>query len=99
MDAIRRVARLSGRVGLLLLLGFVPAALATQEFTDVSAVELKAMLENEPEVFLLNPLPSLLFRQGNIPGSINIRWFDIADSSAMPEDRTIPIVTYCMGPR
>jgi rhodanese-related sulfurtransferase len=57
------------------------------------------MLDSGETLFLLNPLPSLLFRQGHIPGSVNIRWHSLDTSPLMPVDKNTPIVTYCMGPR
>ena len=75
------------------------AVSAEASFPDLTAQELKRMLDSGQKVFLLNPLPSLLFRQGHIPGSFNIRWHSLDASNLMPADKHTPIVTYCMGPR
>lgn len=74
-------------------------AMAEESFPDLTAMQLKRMLDSGETVFLLNPLPSLLFRQGHIPGSVNIRWHSLDTSDLMPADKATPIVTYCMGPR
>ena len=90
--------------GLIVLLAFFVltgprAATAEESFPDLTAQELKQWLDSGETVFLLNPLPSLLFRQGHIPGSVNIRWHSLDTSPLMPADKATPIVTYCMGPR
>lgn len=90
-----------------LMLGLMAVALlagpgacgAGDEFQDLTAQDLKKLLDTGEPVFLLNPLPSLLFRQGHIPGSVNIRWHALATSPLLPADKDTPIVTYCMGPR
>jgi hypothetical protein len=75
------------------------ALCAENAFPDLTAQELKHMIDSGEPIFLLNPLPSLLFRQGHIPGSVNIRWHAITTSPAMPADKDVKIITYCMGSR
>ena len=69
------------------------------ELRDLSAQELHQLLKSKKTVLLINPLPNLLYRQGHIPGSVNIRWHSLETSPLMTEDKRIPVVTYCMGPR
>ena len=76
-----------------------PSGATESEFQNLSASELKQLLDAGQPVFLLNPLPSLLFRQGHIPGSVNIRWHALAASPLLPKDKHTPIITYCMGAR
>lgn len=76
-----------------------PLYASEDDVKNLSAQELNQLIHSEQKVFLLNPLPSLLFNQGHIPGSVNIRWHSLEGSDLMPEDKNTPIVTYCMGPR
>ena len=69
------------------------------EFKNLNAHELKQLLDGDKKVLLLNPLPHLMFRQGHIPGSVNIRWHSIEGSPLLPDDKETVIVTYCMGSR
>ena len=69
------------------------------EFKNLNADDLKQLIDSDHKVFLLNPLPRLMFRQANIPGSVNIRWNAIKDSRLLPDDKETTIVTYCMGTR
>ena len=68
-------------------------------FINISAQDLKRLLDTNATVLLLNPLPKLMFRQGSIPGSTNIRWHSMEGSPLLPENKETIIVTYCMGPR
>ena len=72
---------------------------AEETFPDLTALELKDLIDSGKPLFLLNPLPSLLFRQGHIPGSVNIRWHAMKTSTKMPVDKNVTVVTYCMGAR
>lgn len=67
------------------------------EWQDLTAKELKTMLDSGREVVLLNPLSDLEFNEGYIPGSINVPLHTIMRSEAMPEKMDALIVTYCAG--
>ena len=87
-----------GFLGLALL--FYGVAFAGEAgFKNLRADELKQLLDSDKKVFLLNPLPKLMYRQGNIPGSVNIRWHSIEGTPLLPFDKETIIVTYCMGTR
>lgn len=64
---------------------------------DLTAQQLKSILDSDREVVLLNPLSDLEFNEGHIPGSINIPLHTIMRSKAFPENRDTLIVTYCLS--
>lgn len=70
---------------------------ALGEIRDLSAGELKSMLDSNQELFLLNPLSDIEFNEGHIPGSVNIPLHRIMQSNKMPRDRNILIITYCLS--
>jgi len=72
---------------------------AEDEFKNISSQELKQLLDSGKDFFLLNPLPNIIFRQGYIPSSVNIRWHSLKDSPLLPKNKNTLIVTYCMGPK
>lgn len=90
-----------------LAVGFIVLALlaggtvysSETEFKNLSAHDLKQLIDSGNRVLLLNPLPKLMFRQGHIPGSVNIRWHAMEGSRLLPADKETIIVTYCMGAR
>lgn len=79
-----------------LFLSIVPAWADKVPYSEITAPEVKSMLENK-EALLINLLSKIEFDMQNIPGSINIP-IDIIDSSdKMPEDKNKPIILHCMG--
>jgi rhodanese-related sulfurtransferase len=66
---------------------------------DLTAQELKAMLDSNQKVFLINPLSDIEFNEGHIPGSVNIPLHTIMRSDKLPESRDAIIVTYCLSPQ
>ena len=67
--------------------------------TDLSASELKALIESGEKVFILNPLSDLEYNEANIPGSVSIPLHQIMSSDKLPADKQTLIVTYCLGPK
>ena len=67
------------------------------EWTDLTAQELKSLLDSGQEVFLLNSLSDLEFNEGHIPGSVNIPLHKLMRSKALPEDKDTIIVSYCLS--
>lgn len=87
-------------IALIIVAAYSAAASSTGDaFPDMTARELKKLMDSDSEVFLLNPLADIIFNQGFIPGSVNIRWDKLEGSALLPKDKSAPIVTYCMGPR
>ncbi len=68
------------------------------EWRDLSAQELKEVLDSVRKIFLINPLSDIEFNQGHIPGSVNIplhtimrsniAWWISASASTIPWDCT-----------
>lgn len=81
----------------LFLLTGLSCQAADQEFTELTARELKQLMDSGEKFMLLNGLSDIMFNQGFIPGSINVELDDIATSALLPEDNNTLIVTYCLG--
>jgi len=68
------------------------------DYKDLSAQDLKKMMEMGDKIMVINPLSDIEFEDGYIPGSINIPLHLIASTSLLPQDKSTQIVTYCLGP-
>lgn len=66
---------------------------------DLTAQELKSMLDLNQKIFLINPLSDIEFNEGHIPGSVNIPLHTIMRSDKLPENKDTTIVTYCLSPQ
>jgi rhodanese-related sulfurtransferase len=64
---------------------------------DLTAQELKGLLDSGREVFLLNTLSDLEFNEGHIPGSVNVPLHEFMRSKALPEDKDTMIISYCLS--
>lgn len=80
-----------------MLLVAVPAT-AAQTYTDLTAPEVKTMVEEQGAV-LIHVLSRLEFDIQHIPGSINIPITEVATSDKLPQSKDTPIIFYCMGVR
>lgn len=78
------------------LIFFLPVA-CLAAWPDLTAQELKSMLDSGQKIFLLNPLSDIEFNEAHIPGSVNIPLHTIMRSKKMPVNQDIPIVTYCLA--
>jgi len=67
------------------------------DWQDLTAKELKTMLDSGQDIVLLNPLSDLEFNEGYIPGSVNVPLHTIMQSKALPKNKDALIVTYCAG--
>ena len=84
----------------LLVAGFVfPCVVWSGGYTDLSAIELKSRMDSGENLLLINSLSDLEYNEGHIPGSINIPFHQLATSELLPEDKSTPLVTYCLGPK
>ena len=66
---------------------------------DLTAKELKAILDSNQKIILINPLSDIEFNEGHIPGSVNIPLHTIMRSDKLPENKDTLIVTYCLSPQ
>lgn len=64
---------------------------------DLTATELKAILDSKQDVVLVNPLSDIEFNEGHIPGSVNIPLHTIMGSDKLPENENTLVVTYCLS--
>ena len=64
---------------------------------DLTAQQLKSLMDSGQDVFLLNALSDLEFNEGHIPGSVNIPLHTIMRSKELPEDKNALIVSYCLS--
>lgn len=75
------------------LLLFVPFILAA-DFPDVSASDVKSMLDAKENFLLVNALSDIEFNLEHIPGSINIPAGEIQTTNKLPQDKGALIVFY-----
>jgi rhodanese-related sulfurtransferase len=68
------------------------------DFKDLTAQELKGMLDRGDKIMVINPLSDIEFEDGYIPGSVNIPLHLIPSTNLLPQDKSTPVVTYCLGP-
>ena len=64
---------------------------------DLTAQQLKNLLDSGQPVFLLNALSDLEFNEGHIPGSVNVPLHTIMHSKKLPENKDALIVSYCLS--
>ena len=80
----------------------VPVALSAKaepgKIKKISAPEVKEMLESGQAV-LVNVLSGTEYEMQHIPDSINIPIIHIKTTTALPRDKTTPLIFYCMGKR
>jgi rhodanese-related sulfurtransferase len=67
------------------------------ERRDLTAQELKTMLDSGHNMLLLNPLSDIEFNEGHIPGSVNIPLHMIMKSDKLPKKKDMLVVTYCLS--
>ena len=67
------------------------------DMPDITAQELKAMLDSGQKMLLVNPLSDIEFNEGHIPGSVNIPLHTIMRSDSLPQNKDSLIVTYCLS--
>lgn len=83
---------------LLVLFFFTCHSPATAKgYQNITAPEVKNMIDNDPKVVVINALSSIEYNGLHIPGSINIPVINFRASKLLPADKTTPIIVYCMG--
>ena len=82
----------------LLALMVVSAEAESEKFKEISAPEVKNMIEGGRTV-VVHVLSETEYEMQHIPGSINIPVIDMETTNALPRDKTTPLVFYCMGKR
>ena len=88
----------TGLVPLLFFILFTAApATYAGNIQEITAPEVKNMLETNKQALLINVLSKIEFDGLHISGSINIPSIDFPDSKLLPTDKQTPIITYCMG--
>ena len=85
-------------VGMAILVGTISIGHANIK-ADLSASELKALMDSHEKVFVLNPLSEIEYNEGNIPGSVSVPLHQIMTTDKLPADKQTLIVTYCLGPK
>ena len=55
------------------------------------------MIDSGDEIFILNPLSDIEFREMHIPGSVNVPLHTILTTDRLPENKDTPIISYCLG--
>ena len=83
---------------LFLILMVVSAGATSEKFKEISAPEVKNMIEGDQAV-LIHVLSGIEYEMQHIPGSVNIPITDMGATKALPQDKNTPLVFYCMGKR
>ena len=94
MTVYRTLGRAAAVTLMLILISLKPCL---ADMPDISAQELKAMLDSGQEMLVINPLSDIEYNEGHIPGSVNIPLHTIMRSDRLPEDKQTLIVTYCLS--
>ncbi len=68
-------------------------------YTDITAPELKQMIDDGDKILLINVLSEIEFNIQHITGSINIPVIDMLGTEQLPEDKNIPLVFHCLSNR
>lgn len=68
----------------------------TAGYQEISAPEAKMLRDKHWNLMTVNVLSKLEFELQHIPGSINIPINKFHSTSLLPEDRTTPLIFYCM---
>jgi rhodanese-related sulfurtransferase len=76
----------------------VSAEAESEKFKEISAPEVKNMIEGGRAV-VVHVLSETEYEMQHIPGSINIPVIDMETTNALPRDKTTRLVFYCMGKR
>ena len=81
-----------------------PTTVMATEFepgiTLVNTAELKAMVDADEKMLLINTLSPIEIRDKSIPGSVGMPYEFIQDGSAkLPADKGAKLVFYCKGPK
>ena len=63
---------------------------------EIIAPELKEIM-GEGKVVVINVLSRIEYDMRHIPGSISIPFTELKITDSLPEDKTTPLVFYCMG--
>ncbi len=76
-------------------------AVLDTNITVITAPEVRYMMQENEKVILVHTLSEIEYDIQHIPGSINIPTSRINESTNLdhhlPEDKTIPLIFYCMG--
>ena len=76
-----------------------PAVSMEKRYKEVSAPEVKQLLETQWNSVVINVLSQLEFELQHIPKSINIPINRFETTSLLPEDKDTPLLLYCMENR
>lgn len=68
-----------------------------RDFKQLTAPEVKDMIEKDSGVVLVNALSAIEYDGLHITGSINIPVTRFNNSELLPKDLDTPLITYCMG--
>jgi len=96
---LSQILRITGLLVLLLTLVLMVSCILSQDLKrGLSAEELKKMIDEESKMLIVDTRGEYEYRQGHIPGAINIpqEQFDNIEA-LMPKDKDMKIVFYCRG--
>ena len=68
-----------------------------EKWHPISTERLAAKIKQGDDICLVNVLPKIIYDNRHIPGSINIPVSEILTSPLMPQEKSKPLIFYCMG--
>ena len=79
---------------LAIVIGTAGSIYAEQEWSTISAQELKKKIDGGDDLFLVSVLPKSVFKAGHIKGSVNIPIGTFTVFSGWPQDKNNPLIFY-----
>jgi rhodanese-related sulfurtransferase len=81
-----------------LLLTSIAACAQSSNFPNLTAEEVKKMIEKPGNVLIVDARTEKEYRQGHIPTAINIPSSQFKSiRNLLPQDKVMPIIFYCRG--
>jgi len=73
--------------------------LSLEGYSEITAPEVKVMIDNGRPVLIVNVLSELEYDIQHISGSINIPIDEMLTTTKLPEDQDTPLVFHCLSER
>ncbi|MFZ5758485.1 MAG: rhodanese-like domain-containing protein [Thermodesulfobacteriota bacterium] len=68
-------------------------------YREIAAFELKQMMDSNTKLLIVNVLSEIEFAFQHITGSINIPITKMQTTTALPADKSMPLIFHCLSDR